>query len=118
MLQNKRPNDYVISTGKQYSIRNFINICLNILGIEVRWIGKGLKERAVVKNYKNKNYKLKKNQTIIKVNKKYFRPTEVNNLLGDSKKAKAELGWKNKTSIKQLALEMLNNDLNNKFRLK
>jgi GDPmannose 4,6-dehydratase len=117
MLQNKKPNDYVISTGKQYSIRNFINLCLDILEIKVNWIGNGLKEHAVVKSYKNKNYKIKLNQTIIKVNKKYFRPTEVNNLLGDSKKAKKDLGWKNKISIKQLALEMLRSDLKNKFKL-
>ncbi len=111
MLQNKRPNDFVISTGKQYSIRNFINICFKHLNIEVTWKGNNLKEVAIIKSFKNKNYKLKKGQIIIKVNKKYFRPTEVNNLLGDSAKAKKELGWKNKINIKELVSEMLDNDL-------
>jgi GDPmannose 4,6-dehydratase len=115
MMQSKKPNDYVISTGKQYSIKSFINLCFELLGIDVKWIGKGLNEYAVVKNFKNKNYKIKKNQKIIKVNKKYFRPTEVNNLLGDSKKAKKELGWKNRISIKQLASEMLDFDLKKNF---
>ena len=112
MLQNKKPDDFVISTGKQYSIRDFINICLKKLKIDVVWSGKGLKETAIVKNFKNKKYKIKNNQKIIKVNKKYFRPTEVSNLLGDSKKAKKELGWKNKTNIHDLVSEMLKHDLN------
>ena len=111
MLQNKKPNDFVISTGKQYSIRDFINICFKHLNIEVTWKGSNLKEVAIIKSFKNKKYKLKKGQTIIKVNKKYFRPTEVNNLLGDSAKAKKELGWKNKINIKELVSEMLDNDL-------
>ena len=111
MLQNKKPNDFVISTGKQYSIRDFINICFKHLNIEVTWKGSNLKEVAIIKSFKDKKYKLKKGQTIIKVNKKYFRPTEVNNLLGDSAKAKKELGWKNKINIKELVSEMLDNDL-------
>ena len=111
MLQNKKPNDFVISTGKQYSIRDFINICFKHLNIEVTWRGSNLKEVAIIKSFKDKKYKLKKGQTIIKVNKKYFRPTEVNNLLGDSAKAKKELGWKNKINIKELVSEMLDNDL-------
>ena len=112
MLQNKKPDDFVISTGKQYSIRDFINICLKKLKIDVVWSGKGLKETAIVKNFKNEKYKIKKGQKIIKVNKKYFRPTEVGNLLGDSKKAKKELGWKNMTNIHDLVSEMLKHDLN------
>ena len=111
MLQNKKPNDFVISTGKQYSIRDFINICFKHLNIEVTWRGSNLKEVAIIKSFKDKKYKLKKGQTIIKVNKKYFRPTEVNNLLGDSAKAEKELGWKNKINIKELVSEMLDNDL-------
>jgi GDPmannose 4,6-dehydratase len=111
MLQNKKPNDFVISTGKQYSIRDFINICFKHLNIEVTWRGSNLKEVAIIKSFKDRKYKLKKGQIIIKVNKKYFRPTEVNNLLGDSAKAEKELGWKNKINIKELVSEMLDNDL-------
>ena len=111
MLQNKKPKDYVISTGKQYSIKDFINICFELLKIEIYWKGKGLREVAIVKKFNNKKYNIKKGQKIIKINKKYFRPTEVNNLLGDSDKAKKELGWKNKVDIRGLISEMLKSDI-------
>ena len=111
MLQNKVPTDYVISTGKQYSIKNFIQMCLKEMGIQVLWKGKGLEEVAIIKSFPtNKNYKIKKGQIIIKVNKKYFRPLEVNSLLGDSSKARKELKWKNKYTINQLVSEMLSHD--------
>ena len=111
MLQNKVPTDYVISTGKQYSIKNFIQMCLKDMGIQVLWKGKGLQEVAIIKSFPtNKNYKIKKGQIIIKVNKKYFRPLEVNSLLGDSSKARKELKWKNKYTINQLVSEMLSHD--------
>ena len=111
MLQNKVPTDYVISTGKQYSIKNFIQMCLKDMGIQVLWKGKGLEEVAIIKSFPtNKNYKIKKGQIIIKVNKKYFRPLEVNSLLGDSSKARKELKWKNKYTINQLVSEMLSHD--------
>ena len=111
MLQNKVPTDYVISTGKQYSIKNFIQMYLKEMGIQVLWKGKGLEEVAIIKSFPtNKNYKIKKGQIIIKVNKKYFRPLEVNSLLGDSSKARKELKWKNKYTINQLVSEMLSHD--------
>ena len=111
MLQNKVPTDYVISTGKQYSIKNFIQMCLKDMGIQVLLKGKGLQEVAIIKSFPtNKNYKIKKGQIIIKVNKKYFRPLEVNSLLGDSSKARKELKWKNKYTINQLVSEMLSHD--------
>jgi GDPmannose 4,6-dehydratase len=120
MLQNKIPTDYVISTGKQHSIKNFIQICLKDMGIQVLWKGKGLKEVAIIKSFPtSKNYKIKKGQIIIKVNKKYFRPLEVNSLLGDSSKARKELKWKNKYTINHLVSEMLSHDyqkLKNKIK--
>ena len=120
MLQSKVPTDYVISTGKQYSVKKFIQICFKHMGIQALWKGKGLTEVAIVKSFStNKNYKIKKGQVIIRVNKKYFRPLEVKNLLGDSAKARRELKWKNKHTITQLVSEMINHDflqLKNKIR--
>ncbi len=110
MLQSKLAKDYVISTGKQYTIKNFIDICFKYLGLKVKWKGNGISKRAIASTT-SKKYKIKKDQIIIKVSKKYFRPTEVNNLLGDSSKAKRELGWKNKTTINTLIAEMIENDL-------
>jgi len=111
MMRGKKAKDYVVSTGKQYSIKNFIDMCFKYLNIKVVWSGKGLKTIATIKSFENKDYKIKKDQVIIKVSKKYFRPTEVGNLLGDSSKARKELGWKNKTNIFDLISEMLDRDL-------
>ena len=77
MLQQKKPEDFVIATGKQHSVKDFINLASKNLGMKIEWIGKGLKERAI---YKGKE--------IIKIDPKYFRPTEVDTLLGDASKAK------------------------------
>ena len=112
MLQKKNPTDYVISTGRQYSVKKFIEMCLQYMGIKIYWKGKGTNEMGVIKEFdKNKDYKLKKGQIIIKVNKKYFRPSDVENLLGDSSKARKELKWQNKYSIKDLISEMVDHDI-------
>jgi GDPmannose 4,6-dehydratase len=112
MLQRKNPTDYVISTGRQYSVKKFIEMCLQYMGIKIYWKGKGPNEMGVIKEFdKNKDYKLKKGQIIIKVNKKYFRPSDVENLLGDSSKARKELKWQNKYSIKDLISEMVDHDI-------
>ena len=100
MLQQKKPEDFVIATGKQHSVKDFINLASKNLGMKIEWIGKGLKERAI---YKGKE--------IIKIDPKYFRPTEVNTLLGDATKAKKKLKWKPKISFEQLVKEMIDEDL-------
>ena len=113
MLQQKKPKDFVIATGKQISVRKFIEMACIKLGFEIRWRNKGIKEIGYI--YKiNKNYghSIKKNQIIIKVSKKYFRPNEVDNLLGSANLAKKELGWKTKINIKQLIDEMIDHDMN------
>jgi GDPmannose 4,6-dehydratase len=104
MLQQKKPRDYVISTGRQYSVKDFINISAEILNIPIIWKGKGLDEVGINKD---------NNRVIIKINKEYFRPTEVETLLGDSNKAKKELKWKPKISFKNLVKEMTLADFNN-----
>ena len=112
MLQQKKPKDYVIATGKQISVRKFIEIACIKLGFEIKWKYNKLKEVGYVnKIKKNYGYSIKKNQVIIKVNKKYFRPNEVNNLLGNAKLASKELGWKSKINVKQLIDEMIKHDM-------
>jgi GDPmannose 4,6-dehydratase len=119
MLQQKTPDDYVIATGKQYSVKDFIQLCCKILKIKIIWKGSGLNEVGVVKNYDIKiTPSLKIGQKIIKIDKKYFRPNEVNHLLGDSSKAKKKLKWHAKTTIYELAKEMIANDYNSLKNLK
>ena len=100
MLQQKNPDDFVISTGQQYSVRDFVNIAAKELGFNIIWSGNGKSERGSVDG-----------RVIIKVDKNYFRPTEVETLLGDASKAKKKLGWKPKISFKDLVSEMVREDL-------
>jgi len=100
MLQQKKPDDFVIATGKQYTVRDFVTVAANSLDMKIKWKGKGLKETG---SYKGKN--------IIKVSKRYFRPTEVESLIGNYSKAKKKLGWKPKITFKELVNEMVNTDL-------
>ena len=111
MLQQKKPKDYVISTGIQSSIREFVNKSCAKLGIKIKWTGRGLKETAVVtKVDKELSPKISTGDIIIKVDKKYFRPSEVQELLGDSSKARRELKWKPSITLDQLVSEMIDND--------
>ena len=103
MLQNKTPKDYVISTGKQYSVRNFVNLSLKELNIKYYWKGKGINEKC----YDDKG------NCIIECDKEYFRPLEVDTLLGNSSKARKELNWKPKYNIKKLVKEMVIAELKN-----
>ena len=97
MLQQDKPEDYVIATGKMYSVRDFIEACAPYFDMDIMWIGEGLDEVGIDK---------KSGNAIIKVDPKYFRPAEVEQLLGDATKAKKELGWEPKTSFEQLVKEM------------
>ena len=112
VLQCKKSDDFIIATEKQYSVKFFIEKCFQYLGIKIGWIGKGLKERAFIKKFNKKKYpKLKVGMIVVKIDKKYFRPNEVNNLVGNSTKAKKVLNWSPKTSIYELISEMMDNDL-------
>lgn len=114
ILQLKNPTDLVIATGKSYSIRYFVEKCFNQLGIILEWKGKGLKEKAIVRKIKNLKIKnIKIGQEVINVSEKYFRPSDVEFLRGDSKKARKLLKWKNKTSIQMLIKDMLRSELKN-----
>lgn len=98
MLQNKTPQDYVIATGKQYSVKKFVNLVLNQLKIKFYWKGKGINSKC---------YNKETGKCIIKCDKKYYRPLEVDTLLGDSSKARKELKWKPKYNINNLIEEMI-----------
>jgi len=100
MLQQKKPKDYVIATGKQYSVKYFVNLICDILKMKISWKGEGVNEKAYLNG-----------RTIISIDKKYFRPTEVESLLGDSRKARKELKWKPNYDIRSLAQEMINQEI-------
>ena len=110
MLQQESPKDYVISTGHQYSVREFVEKCLDYLDIKYEWNGSDLEEKLICIS-PNPKYAIKDGQTIIDINPVYFRPAEVETLLGDSSLAAKELGWVPKISIDDLVKEMLESDL-------
>jgi GDPmannose 4,6-dehydratase len=103
MLQRKKPQDYVIATGKQYSVKDFVNFVLKELDIKYYWKGKGINSKCFDE----------KNNVIIECDKAYYRPLEVDTLLGDSRKARKELNWKPKYKINDLVREMISSELNN-----
>ena len=103
MLQQDKPEDYVISTGVQYSVRDFVNAVAKELDIEIKWNGSGVDETGT---------DVATGKIVIRVDPRYFRPTEVDSLLGDSTKARERLGWAPKISFKELVNEMVISDLN------
>ena len=108
----KKPYDLVISTNKQYTVRKFVEISCKALNLNIIWKNKGLKEVGILKSFDKKRFpNLKKNKIIIKIDKKYYRPTEVENLKGDSSLAKRILGWKPKISFQSMVKEMIEEDL-------
>ena len=141
MLQQKQPEDFVIATGEQYSVRDFVNAAAKELGITLEWRGKGVKEVGIVRGVKRRTKDsglspqssalspkssplsaqpsvlspqssvLRPGQAIVRIDPRYFRPTEVETLLGDPSKARRKLGWKPKVSFKALVTEMMGADL-------
>ena len=111
MLQQEKPKDYVIATGKQHSVREFIIWAANALGIELEFVGKGIDEVGIVAGVSGElPVKVSVGQKIIKVHPRYFRPTEVDSLLGDASKAKKDLGWKSDITVQQMCREMVEED--------
>ena len=112
MLQQDKPVDYVIASGEQHSVRDFVDHAAGELGIRLTWQGKGVEEIGIVAEVDPSNEtKAIPGQEIVRVDPRYFRPTEVETLLGDPTKAKEELGWTPKTTFKQLVTEMVQSDL-------
>jgi GDPmannose 4,6-dehydratase len=100
MLQQKKPEDFVIATGKQYSIKDFIDLTAKNLSLKIKWRGSGINEIGSING-----------KDMIKVDSRYFRPTEVESLLGDSTKAKKKLKWSPKISFQEMVKEMIDYDL-------
>ncbi len=101
MMQQKKPDDFVIATGKQYSVKQFINMVCKVMKIKVKWSGSGLNEKGYLNG-----------KPIIKIDPKYFRPTEVESLRGNPNKAKKKLKWKPKYNLSKMIIEMVNEELN------
>ncbi|WPL18850.1 GDP-mannose 4,6-dehydratase [Thiorhodovibrio winogradskyi] len=102
MLQQESPQDYVIATGTQYSVRQFVETAAQSIGIEIRWQGHGVEEKGFDSN---------SGACIVAVDPRYFRPAEVETLLGDATKARTELGWSPRIEFKDLVEEMMREDL-------
>ena len=102
ILQQKKPDDFVISTGNQTTVKNFVNLVARYLRIKIKWRGQGINEKAIDEN----------GNVVVACDRAYYRPLEVNNLLGDSKKARRILGWKPKMRLNELVSEMVKTELN------
>jgi GDPmannose 4,6-dehydratase len=101
-LQQPQPDDYVIATGRQYSVRDFVNLAFKEIGIDLKWVGEGVNEEGREKQI---------GRVLIKVDPRYFRPTEVDTLLGDPTKARTKLGWVAKITLQEMVKEMVREDL-------
>lgn len=112
MLQQEVPEDFVIATGVQYSVRDFVNAAAEELGLRISWTGSGVDEIGAV----HSTYTNSPPRVIIRVDPRYFRPTEVETLLGDPTKAREKLGWVTKTTFRELVSEMVREDLKNAER--
>jgi GDPmannose 4,6-dehydratase len=106
MMQQPQPDDYVIATGRQFSVREFVEIAAGEMGMTIHWEGEGTEEQGVDAN----------GHAIVRVDPRYFRPTEVETLLGDPSKAHAKLGWKPRISFEEMVKEMVQEDLRNAER--
>ena len=104
MLQYNKPDDYVLSTNETHTIKEFIDMAIDYIGIEVEWIGDGINEKLVTKNSR---------KVVVEIDIKYYRPAEVDVLLGDYSKAKEVLGWEPVVRFNNLVKIMINHDLEN-----
>jgi GDPmannose 4,6-dehydratase len=120
MLQQETPEDFVIATGKQYSVRRFVEVAAAELGITLRWEGSGEAEIGIVASIDDKGLNLRTDnlvgKAIVKVDPRYYRPTEVESLLGDPSNAKKKLGWEPRITFEEMVEEMVQSDLNNAKR--
>ncbi len=111
MLQQQVPEDFVVATGKTTTVRDFCIMAFAAAGIEISFEGKGEKERGVVVKNSQAEFKLKPGQVVVEIDPRYFRPTEVDLLIGDAAKAKAKLGWSPRYTLEELVKEMVASDL-------
>jgi GDPmannose 4,6-dehydratase len=111
MLQLRKPEDFVIATGVQHSVREFIDAAARELGLRLGWSGKGVREVGRIERAPKRWSALKAGQTVVRVDRRYYRPAEVDTLLGDARKARKKLGWKPRIGFKELVREMVRSDL-------
>ena len=111
ILQQDQPEDFVIATGVTTTIRDFVKMAFEELGIKLEFTGEGLDEKAVVVSSVNPGFKVEKGQVVLTIDSKYYRPTEVDLLIGDSSKCKEKLGWKPKYDLPALVKDMITSDL-------
>lgn len=111
VLQAETPEDWVIATGTTTSVRDFVRMAFNEIGIELEFRGEGIKEKAYVKNCTNVDYQLNEGMEVLAVDPRYFRPTEVDLLIGDPSKANCKLGWFPEYSLCSLVKEMMDSDM-------
>lgn len=111
ILQHDNPEDWVIATGRTTSIRDFIKMAFSHIGVELEFKGQGVDEIAVIASCSNDKYQLEIGKQVLAVDKKYFRPTEVDLLIGDPTKAKEKLGWTPEISLEELVEDMMQSDL-------
>ena len=113
ILQTEVAEDWVIATGKTNSVREFIKTAFKYIGVEIEYNGKGTDEKGVIKTVLNKKLNFKQGQEVVNVDPRYYRPTEVDLLIGDASKARKKLNWKPKTSFEELVADMMKSDMKN-----
>jgi GDPmannose 4,6-dehydratase len=111
MLQQDKAEDFVIATGVTTTVRDFVRMAFQEVGIELEFVGKGIHEIARVVECKHQDYNVQIGQEVLAVDQDYFRPTEVDLLIGDASKAKEKLGWEPKHSLRDLVNDMMKSDL-------
>ncbi len=112
MLQQDEPDDYVVGTGESHSVKEFVNLACEYVGIEIEWKGKGIEEKGIVKSLDNRwSQEIKVGQVLIEIDPRYFRPTEVENLCADITKARKRLGWEPRTTFADLVKIMVDYDM-------
>ena len=111
ILQHDEPDDFVIATGEQHSVRKFCELAFKEAGIELEWKGNGIDEKGIIKSVESSISHLKPGAELVEIDPRYFRPTEVDTLLGNPSKAKRILGWESKTVFQDLVKEMVQADL-------
>lgn len=111
MLQQDKPGDFVLATGESRSVREFVTEAFRAAGVELGWSGSGQDESALIEAMTFESEHLKPGQTVVQVDPNYYRPTEVDSLVGDARKAETELGWTAKTKFAELVRILVESDL-------
>ena len=111
MLQQDTPDDYVIATGKTTEVREFVRKAFEYAGMEIEFRGKGIEEKGYIKKIKTGNQKPETRNCVVEIDPRYFRPTEVDILLGDPSKARVKLGWEPELTLDDLVKDMMEADL-------